>query len=54
MSEVTAKMWLEMWLSEQIPTLEWQKILEERPDVKVLYDKYQNLYGRQNTEGEVE
>ena len=40
MSEVTAKMWLEMWLSEQIPIGEWKRILEERKDVKELYEKH--------------
>ena len=51
MSEVTAKMWLQMWLSEQIPALEWQRIMEERPDVKVLWEEYQFRYGsRQDSE----
>ena len=29
-----------MWLSEQIPTSEWMRILEERPDVDELYQKH--------------
>ena len=37
MSEVPAKMYLEMWLSEQIPTHDWLEILKERSDVKELY-----------------
>ena len=36
----TPKMYLEMWLSEQIPTSEWMRILEERPDVDELYQKH--------------
>jgi len=40
MSRVTAKMYLEMWLSEQIPSLEWARILNERTDVKELYKKH--------------
>ena len=34
--EMTPKMYLQMWLSEQIPTLEWARILEERNDVKAV------------------
>ena len=37
MNRVTPQMYLEMWLSEQIPSLEWMRILEERSDVKELY-----------------
>ena len=40
MSKVTPKMYLEMWLSEQIPSLEWMRILETKPDVKELYKKH--------------
>ena len=40
MSRVTAEMYLQMWLSEQIPTDEWLRILEHRIDVKYLYDKH--------------
>ena len=35
--DVPAKMYLEMWLSEQIPTQDWLEILKERSDVKDLY-----------------
>ena len=37
---VTPKQYLEMWLSEQIPTDEWLRILEERTDVNELYQKH--------------
>jgi len=37
---VTPEMYLEMWLSEQIPTKEWKRILEERNDVSELYQKH--------------
>ena len=30
-------MYIEMWLSEQIPTKEWIKILKERDDVREMY-----------------
>ena len=40
MSEIPAKMYLDMWLSEQIPTNEWLRILEEMPDVKELYNEH--------------
>ena len=40
MSRVTPEMYLQMWLSEQIPISEWLRILEEIPDVKELYNKY--------------
>ena len=36
----TPEMYLEMWLSEQIPTSEWMRILKERPDVDELYQKH--------------
>ena len=36
-SEVPATMYLDMWLSEQIPTQDWLEILKERNDVKDLY-----------------
>ena len=35
--DVPAKMYLDMWLSEQIPTKDWLEILKERNDVKDLY-----------------
>tara|TARA_B100000287_G_scaffold110659_1_gene102994 strand:- start:464 stop:607 length:144 start_codon:yes stop_codon:yes gene_type:complete len=40
MSRVTPQMYLEMWLSEQIPTNEWLRILDERNDVNNLYQKH--------------
>ena len=40
MSRVTPEMYLQMWLSEQIPAFEWLRILKERKDVKELYNKY--------------
>ena len=40
MSRVTAEMYLQMWLSEQIPTNEWLQILENRIDVKKMYDEH--------------
>ena len=36
-NRVTPKMYLDMWLSEQIPTQDWLEILKERSDVKDLY-----------------
>ena len=40
MSSTTAKVYLQLWLSEQIPLDEWKIILEERKDVKELYKKH--------------
>ena len=40
MSEVTSKQYLEMWLSEQIPTQDWLEILKDRSDVNELYQKH--------------
>ena len=40
MSSTTAKVYLELWLSEQIPTDEWLRILKERTDVNELYQKH--------------
>ena len=40
MNEVPATMYLDMWLSEQIPTQDWLEILKERNDVKDLYHKH--------------
>jgi hypothetical protein len=37
---ITSQMYLDMWLSEQIPPLEWLIILEERKDVKILYHEH--------------
>ena len=39
-SRVEAKLYLQMWLSEQIPTDEWLRILNERPDIAKLYAKH--------------
>ena len=38
--QTTPEMYLEMWLSEQIPYLHWVEILEERSDVNELYQKH--------------
>tara|TARA_R100000742_G_C4273706_1_gene93363 strand:- start:874 stop:1080 length:207 start_codon:yes stop_codon:yes gene_type:complete len=40
MNRVTSQQYLDMWLSEQIPTNEWLQILEERSDVRKLYNKH--------------
>ena len=40
MSSTTAQVYLQLWLSEQIPTGEWIRILKERKDVKELYNKH--------------
>ena len=40
MSSTTAQVYLQLWLSEQIPTDEWVRILKERKDVKELYQKH--------------
>ena len=40
MSRGTAQQYLEMWLSEQIPTNEWLRILEWRADIRELYEKH--------------
>ena len=40
MSNTTAQVYLQLWLSEQIPIDEWKRILEERKDVKELYEKH--------------
>ena len=40
MSKVTAEQYLSMWLSEQIPIMEWQRILKEKTDVNELYQKH--------------
>ena len=40
MSSTTAKVYLQLWLSEQIPIGEWMRILKERKDVKELYEKH--------------
>ena len=40
MSRTTAEIYLQMWLSEQIPTAEWLRIQKERTDVNELYQKH--------------
>ena len=40
MSRGTPEQYLQMFLSEQIMPKEWYRILNERPDVKKLYEKY--------------
>ena len=40
MSRGTPEQYLSMWLSEQIPTNEWLRILNERTDVKELFNKH--------------
>ena len=40
MSSTTAQVYLQLWLSEQIPIDELKRILEERKDVKELYEKH--------------
>ena len=40
MSRVTPEMYLQMWLSEQIPTKDWLEILKENKDVRDLYNKH--------------
>ena len=39
-SKGTPEQYLEMFLSEQIMPKEWYEILQERPDVKELYQKH--------------
>ena len=40
MSRGTAQQYLQMFLSEQIMPKEWYRILQQRADVKDLYEKY--------------
>tara|TARA_R100000008_G_C3514325_1_gene130498 strand:- start:314 stop:454 length:141 start_codon:yes stop_codon:yes gene_type:complete len=40
MSRGTPQDYLDMYLSEQIPESEWQRILNERTDIKELFKKY--------------
>ena len=40
MSRATAEQYLQMWLSEHIPTSEWMRILKERADVNEIYEKH--------------
>ena len=39
-NNTTAEVYLQLWLSEQIPTNEWLSILKERTDVNKLYQKH--------------
>ena len=48
MSRVTPEMYLQMWLSEQIPTNEWLRILDERNDVNELYQKHLEMNNELN------
>ena len=36
----TPQQYLDMWLSEQIPTQDWLEILKENKDVRELYNKH--------------
>ena len=38
--DTTPEEYLEMWLSEQIPTSEWLRLLEFRSDIKEVYHRY--------------
>tara|TARA_R110002020_G_scaffold222094_1_gene430564 strand:+ start:1058 stop:1213 length:156 start_codon:yes stop_codon:yes gene_type:complete len=40
--KTTPEQYLEMWLSEQIPTKEWLRLLEFRADINELYQKHLN------------
>ena len=40
MIKTKAKQYLDMWLSEQIPTQDWLEILKENKDVRELYNKH--------------
>ena len=51
MSRGTPQQYLDMWLSEQIPTNEWLRILKERDDVKELYHQHlENKNGKTSKE----
>ena len=39
-----AVQYLEMWLSEQIPTDEWLRLLKENSKVRKLYNKHLEKY----------
>ena len=54
MSSTTAKVYLQLWLSEQIPIGEWKRILEERKDVKELYEKHYNFKVDENKTGDLQ
>ena len=38
MSRGTPEQYLDMWLSEQIPVKEWLRILENRLDIREVYN----------------
>ena len=48
MSRGTPEQYLQMWLSEQIPTNEWLRILDERNDVNELYQKHLEINDEHN------
>jgi len=48
MNRATPEMYLQMWLSEQIPTNEWLRILDERNDVNELYQKHLEMKNEHN------
>ena len=39
-AQIKPHLYLEMWLSEQIPIEDWIQLLKERPDVNDLYKKH--------------
>jgi len=39
-NNTTPQQYLDMWLSEQIPTQDWLDILKERKDVKELFNRH--------------
>tara|TARA_Y100001963_G_scaffold8783_1_gene11338 strand:- start:388 stop:528 length:141 start_codon:yes stop_codon:yes gene_type:complete len=43
MSRITPEMYLQMWLSEQIPTDQWLEILATNRKVKELWNKHQEM-----------
>ncbi len=47
--EGSANHYLQMYLSEQIPESEWQRILQTRNDVKQLYEEYVRRYRNDKT-----
>ena len=45
---ITPQMYLDMWLSEQIPTKEWLEILENNKSVNELYQKHKESRNESN------
>jgi len=45
---ITPQMYLDMWLSEQIPTKEWLEILENNENVNELYQKHKESKNASN------